>query len=168
MRIAIISDIHDNIWALKDVLERLRGCEALLCMGDLCAPFTLAAIAEGFSGPIHVVWGNNDGDKLLLARTADKAGNITLHGDFAELELGGCSIALTHYPQLAKALAQSGAYDLVCHGHNHQRQVTMVRQTLLVNPGEVMGRFGVSSCAIYDSALHQAHIVELDGRTRPR
>lgn len=161
MRIAILSDIHDNIWALQRVLERLGDCQALLCLGDLCAPFTLAAIGEGFPGPIHVVWGNNDGDKLLLARTADKAGHVTLHGDFAELELGGRAIALTHYPQLAKALARGGDYDLVCHGHNHQRQVTAVQRTLLVNPGEVMGRFGVSSYAVYDTELHQAQIVEL-------
>jgi hypothetical protein len=161
MRIAVIADIHDNIWALADVLGRLSGCDELLCLGDLCAPFTMTAIAEGFRGPVHVVWGNNDGDRLLITRNADKAGNVTLHGDLAELELGGRSIAITHYPQVGKALAASGLYDLACYAHNHKRDVTWVGKALLLNPGEVMGRFGVRSFAEYDTERGNARLIEL-------
>ena len=161
MRIGIISDIHDNIWALERVLQGVASCDALLCLGDICSPFTLTAIAEGFAGPVHVVWGNNDGDRLLLARNAEKAGNVTLHGEFAELELGECSIAMTHYPQLARALAKSRAYALVCYGHDHQRNAAQVGGSWLVNPGEVMGRFGVISYAVYDTDRRRAEIIEL-------
>jgi putative phosphoesterase len=161
MRIGIIADIHDNIWALEDVLGKLEGCEALLCLGDVCSPFTYAAIGEGFKGAVHAIWGNNDGDRLLIVRVADKAGNITLHGDFAELNLGGRAIALTHYPHIGKALASSGLYDLVCYAHNHKRDATWMGKTLLLNPGEVMGRFGVRSLAIYDTERGEAEIVEV-------
>jgi len=160
MHIGILSDIHDNIWALEDLLPRLEQCDAILCLGDLCAPFSLAMLAEGFAGPVHVVFGNNDGDKLLLARTASQAGNVTLHGSLAELQLGGRSIAMTHYPNVARALSRSGVYDLVCYGHDHQRVSTPVGRSLLVNPGEVMGRLGVRSYAIYDTETHQAEISE--------
>jgi hypothetical protein len=162
MRIAVISDIHDNVWALDKVLEQIKDCDALLCLGDLCSPFTISAMAEKFAGPIHTVWGNNDGDKLLIARNADKAGHVTLHGDFAELSLGGRAIALTHYPHLGKALGASGQYDLVCYGHNHQRDMTWLGRTLLLNPGEVMGRFGTRSWAIYDSETGEAKLGELE------
>jgi uncharacterized protein len=54
MKIAVLSDIHDNIWALERLLEDLQADVLIFC-GDFCAPFTLAQIAEGFSGPIHVV-----------------------------------------------------------------------------------------------------------------
>ena len=158
MKIGIISDIHDNIWALADVLAGLKECEVLLCLGDLCAPFTITAIAEGFQGPVHLVWGNNDGDKLLIARNADKAGNVTLHGEFAELEFDGRSMALTHYPHLAQALAAGERYDLVCHGHNHERSMAWMGKTLLLNPGEVMGRFGVRSYAVYDTRRGEAEM----------
>lgn len=161
MRIGVISDIHDNIWALDDVLPRLGNCDALLCLGDLCAPFTATAIGEGFRGPVHLVWGNNDGDKLLIARAAERAGNISVHGDFAELMLDDRTIAVSHYPQIAQALAAGGRYDLVCHGHDHERRATRVTNTLLLNPGEVMGRFGVCSFATYDTANGKAEIVEL-------
>lgn len=160
MRIAVLSDIHDNVWALEKVLARVQGCEALLVLGDLCAPFTMAMIATSFTGPIHVVWGNNDGDRLHIAEQA-KRGAVTLHGDFAELTLGERRIAMTHYPHIGRALARGGTYDLVCHGHNHQRSLEQVGDTLLLNPGEVMGRFGVASVALYDTATALAEIIEL-------
>jgi uncharacterized protein len=160
MRIAIVSDIHDNIWALADLLQRVQDCEALLCLGDLCSPFTLTAIGEGFPGAAHFVWGNNDGDRLLIAQNAAKLKNVSLHGDFAELQLGGRSIALTHYPLIGKALASGAGYDLVCHGHNHRRDMTWFAKTLLLNPGEVMGRFGVRSYAVYDTERGDAQIIE--------
>ena len=161
MHVGIISDIHDNIWALAEVLARLRNNDALLCLGDLCAPFTLSAIAEGFSGPVHIVWGNNDGDKLNLTRNADRAGNITIHGDLIDLELGGRSIAMTHYPNVAKALAQGGTYDLVCCGHSHRQRIERVGTTLFVNPGEVMGRFGTRSYAVYDTERDEVETGEV-------
>ena len=151
MKIAILSDIHDNIWKLEEVLEGLGEAQELIFCGDFCAPFSLGMLAEGFRGPIHVVFGNNDGDKLLLSQVAAKAGNVTLHGEFAELELGGRKIAAIHYPAIAAGLAASGRYDLVCCGHSHKYEAKRVGRTLLLNPGEVMGRFGLSTYAIYDT-----------------
>jgi len=161
MKIAILSDAHDNIWKLEEVLQQLEGVGALLFCGDFCAPFSLAAIAEGFAGPVHVVFGNNDGDQWLLTRNANRADNVTLHGTFAALELGGKRIAVTHYPQVAEGAAASGLYDLVCYGHNHTRQIERVGDCLKVNPGEVMGRFGVSSYAVYDTETGDAEIREV-------
>jgi putative phosphoesterase len=160
MRIAILSDVHDNIWRLETLLAGLEA-DALVFCGDFCAPFTMAQIAEGFAGPIHVVFGNNDGDQFLLSQVARNYAHVTLHGDFAELEFGERSVAVTHYPQIGKALARGGVYDLVCHGHSHERLVELDGQTLRVNPGEVMGRFGLSTFAMYDTDTGEAEIVEL-------
>ncbi len=160
MKIAILSDVHDNIWRLETLLAGLEA-NALIFCGDFCAPFTLAQIAEGFAGPIHVVFGNNDGDQFLLSQVALKYDHVTLHGDFAELEFGGRSVAVTHYPQIGKALARGGVYDLVCHGHSHERLLEKDGETLRVNPGEVMGRFGLSTFAMYDTTSGEAEIVEI-------
>jgi len=158
MKAAILSDIHDNIWKLGTLLAGLEADVLLFC-GDFCAPFTLAQIAEGFAGPVHVVFGNNDGDKLLLARVAARFDHVTLHGEFVELELDGRQVAVTHYPEIGRALARGGVYDLVCHGHSHERSVEQIGRTLRVNPGEVMGRFGLSTYALYDTTAGQAEIV---------
>ena len=160
MLIGILSDIHDNIWALDDALEELSACDALLCLGDLCAPFTMAAIGKGFAGPVYTAWGNNDGDKVHISRQADNHEHVQIKGDVCFVELGGRRIAMTHYPELAEALAQGGQYDLVCHGHDHERRIVQGEKTVLLNPGEVMGRFGVRSVAVYDTEEGKARLIE--------
>jgi putative phosphoesterase len=161
MKVAILSDIHDNIWRLATLLEGLEA-ETLIFCGDFCAPFTLDQIAREFEGPIHAVLGNNDGDQLLLSRVAGKHPHVTLHGQFAELELDGRRVAVSHYPEVGRAIAQAGTYDLVCHGHSHERLVAGTGQTVRVNPGEVMGRKGPSTYAIYDTERGEAEIVEVE------
>jgi predicted phosphodiesterase len=49
----------------------------------------------------------------------------------------------------------------VCHGHSHERVIEQTGPTLRVNPGEVMGRFGLSTYARYDTVSGQAEIVEV-------
>lgn len=161
MKIAVLSDIHDNIWVLERLLDGLHA-DALIFCGDFCAPFTLAQIAEAFSGPVHVVFGNNDGDQFLLSKVAGKYPHVTLHGQFADLKFDGRKVAVTHYPDVGRALAKGGTYDLVCHGHSHERVVEEEGPTLRLNPGEVMGRFGLSTYALYDTQTGQAQIVQVD------
>jgi hypothetical protein len=152
MKIAVLSDIHDNIWNLADALRSIAAlkAEALIFCGDFCAPFALSQMAAGFSGPVHCVFGNNDGDPRLLLQNALAAGNVTLHGQNAELVLGGRKIAVNHYPEIARRLAEAGQFVLVCYGHNHLAKVEALGTTLLANPGEIMGRFGSPSFGMYD------------------
>jgi hypothetical protein len=153
MNIAVTSDIHDNIWNLARALELIqeRDAQALLFLGDFCAPFTLVQLAQGFNGPIHAVFGNNDGDQFLLTGKAAEHANFSLHGHLGELTLGGRRIALNHYPDISERLAESGAYDAVFSGHNHLKQLEHRGNTLWANPGEVMGRFGEPSFGLYDT-----------------
>jgi putative phosphoesterase len=151
MLIAVCSDIHDNIWKLEAALPRLNQAEVLIFCGDFCAPFTLTQLAEGFKGPVHVVFGNNDGDPRLLVREAQKAGNVELHGQFGVIEVGDLSIAFNHYPDISRALAHSGLYDVVCYGHDHTLHEEHIGDTLFVNPGEIMGRFGRSTFMLIDT-----------------
>ena len=58
MKIAVLSDAHDQLANLQRVLIAVQkeGAEHLCFLGDFCAPFTLAALATGFHG-IHVTGG---------------------------------------------------------------------------------------------------------------
>ena len=77
--IGLCSDIHDNIWALDRALPLLSPADVVLFCGDFCAPFTLAQLAEGLAPrPLHVVWGNNDGDRHALMREQAAPGPV--HG----------------------------------------------------------------------------------------
>ncbi|MBW8010028.1 MAG: metallophosphoesterase [Chloroflexi bacterium] len=163
MRIAIISDTHDNIWKLGSAMPHLAASDFILHCGDICSPFVVKQLAENLGEkPIHVVWGNNDGDKRLLTRVAQKAGNIHMHGDFAEIKIEGNHIALTHYPQIGHALASTARYDLVCYGHDHTAYDEWVGETLLINPGEVMGLNGRSSLAIYSPNEKELSWIEIE------
>ena len=162
MQLAIISDTHDNIWALQAALPRLAQAAAVLHCGDLCSPFTLRQLGEGLGGkPVHMVWGNNNGDLLLIQATAAQLGNVTLHGELAELVFDGQRVAVNHYPGIARGLAASGKYEVVCFGHTHKALVEKVGDCLLLNPGELMGLYGRRTFALYDTATRQVEIVDI-------
>ena len=77
------------------------------------------------------------------------------------VELAGRRIAVTHYPAIAAGLAASDRYDLVCFGHTHRIAEERVGDTLLINPGEVMGRFGRSTYVLYDTDTGEATLREI-------
>ena len=163
MRIAVISDSHDNIWKLESAMPALASADVVLHCGDLCSPFVVKQLGEGLkSKEVHVVWGNNDGDKRLLTKLADQAGNVTMHGDFVVLELGGLHVAVTHYPEIGRAVAGSDRFDLVCYGHDHTAHESIVGKTLLLNPGEIMGMNGRSTLAVYSSDEQKLEWVEVN------
>jgi putative phosphoesterase len=162
MIVAILSDSHDNVWKLDAAMPHLRRAEVVIHCGDLCSPFTLRMLADGVEGrPVHVVWGNNDGDKFLMTRVAGQFPNAVLNGDFAELALGGTAVAVNHYPEIAHGLALSGKYQIVCYGHNHTPREERVEGCLLLNPGEVAGIQGRSTIALADTSDLSIEWVEL-------
>ena len=151
MKLAVLSDVHDNIWNLEKVLTQLGDIDALLFLGDFCAPFSLKQIADAYAGPIHCVPGNNDGDMFLLMTIAAAAGNVTFYNPVGDLDFAGTKVAITHYPEIAEGLAATGKYQAVFSGHTHVFMEQQVGNTLWVNPGEIMGRFGEVSFVLYDT-----------------
>ena len=170
MRVAILSDIHDNVWKLAAALERARSADALLCLGDLCSPFVVHQLGSGFTGPIHLLFGNNDGDLFRIGANARRYPHIAIHAEWFRGEFGGRSFAANHYDNIGRAVAASGEFDVVCFGHNHRYEVTPAAKTLAINPGPIMGaafaadgtRTDVASTfVIYDAATGRAERVEV-------
>jgi putative phosphoesterase len=162
MSIAILSDIHDHLSNLRRALAAVEESEALICCGDLCSPFVAKELAEGFAGPVHIVFGNNDGDRWRLGMNAQRHPHLHFHGEYAELEFGGRSFAVQHFDSPGRALARGGTFDVVCFGHNHRFEITREGSTLIINPGEVFGGLtGQATCALYDPATHEARRVNL-------
>ncbi len=163
MLIGVFSDVHDNLQKLKAALTlyRDRGVPVLIFCGDFCSPIPAREMGT-FAGDIHCVFGNGDGDPFTISKFANKEfPNLKLHGQHAELELGGAKIAVTHYPLYGRALARTGDYQAVFSGHTHELHEERIGNCLWLNPGEVMGWKGRSTCAIYDTATNKAEIVDL-------
>ena len=67
-----------------------------------------------------------------------------------------------HEHFVAEALADSGHYDLVVYGHTHVPDIRKVKNTLVVNPGEVSTYlYGKSTVALVDLDTLNGKIVEL-------
>jgi len=161
MLIGVISDTHDNIWNLEKVIKQLKEkrVETLIHCGDFCGPFIINILAET-NIPVHCVFGNTD-DQFKATRFADATKNVTLHGELAEIELAGKKIAVTHLPQFAEGLAYTGKYDVVFYGHTHKKDNQKIGNSLLVNPGEVMGKAGVPSFAVYNTENNEVEFNEI-------
>ena len=136
MKIGVISDTHDNVPAVEAAVETFesRGVETVVHCGDFIAP-PVIPFFEGLR--LHGVLGNNDGELDGLGRTFRTQERATLHGRFADLELGGARFAVLHGEDRAEveAIAESGEYDYVCYGHHHVAEVREVGETTVLNPG---------------------------------
>ncbi|MBV8549731.1 MAG: metallophosphoesterase family protein [Acidobacteriaceae bacterium] len=162
MRIGIVSDIHDNLWNLAVAIDAIAGCDALICCGDLCSPFVVDELAR-FQTDIHIVFGNNDADLFRITAKAAKRPNVHVHGELFQATLGGRRFAVNHFDYLAKPMAKSGDYDVVCFGHNHELEVRQQGACLLINPGPIMGaKFSsgrwedvIPTFVIYDSTTNE-------------
>lgn len=144
MKVAILSDIHDHIWNLETVLDFCSDADALICCGDLCSPFVILRLGKRFNKEIHLVFGNNDADLFRITNLSRQfEGRMHIYGEIGSLELGGRRFAVNHFPEIARPIAASGEYDVVCFGHNHKRELSKqtigLKEVLLINPGPVMG-----------------------------
>ena len=164
MKLAVLSDTHDNISKLDVALRMMTAADAVLHCGDLCSPFVLHRMAAILPEtiPVHIIWGNNEGDIRLICARAASHKNINLHGDFAELSFGELRVALTHYPETARPLAASGFFQLVCYGHDHCAHHSRVNNCTLLNPGELLGLKGKTTFAWFDTSTVSVQFVEVD------
>jgi len=159
MLIGIMSDTHDNIPLVKKAIEIFNEKRVgyVIHAGDYTSPFTLKLFKELQCKYIGI-FGNNDGDKLLLLESAE--GNIRNQPYIFTLR--DRKIVVMHEHHVVDALADSGHFDLVIYGHTHKADVRKVKNTLVVNPGEVSTYlYGKSTVALVDLEKLEAEIVEL-------
>ena len=121
MKIALISDIHDNAGNLVQALSlaEAAGCTHLICLGDMVHSSTFRTLRTSWAFGIDLVFGNNERERSLFRRMAESFTNTTLHGDTGELELEGRRIFITHMPERAQNALAAGAFDAVFFGHTH-------------------------------------------------
>ena len=166
MKIAIISDIHENFHNLIRSLEEMEkhSIEQILCLGDLMNA-GIAKILVHHHIPTFMIWGNNDGEKVDIVKASYREGSqltVSLNTyDF--LDLGGRNIFISHYDDLAQPMAESGRYDAVFYGHNHIVKSEKIGQCHLVNPGELCAqKSGSATMAIYDTVSNEVELITLE------
>ena len=162
MKILVMSDSHDNLWKLDAAAEPITRADVVIHCGDICSPFMVRRLGQlSDRRPVHIVWGNNDGDTYLLGQVAAGFSNVELHGALAEVEVDGLKVAANHYPAIARGLAKSGDYGLVCYGHDHALHEERLEECLLLNPGELMGMKGRSTVAMVETGERSVTWIDL-------
>jgi predicted phosphodiesterase len=135
MKLALVSDSHDHVKNL-DSLAR-------------------------FSGEVHFVFGNNEGDRVTISRMAERFPNINIRGEAGILDTGSGIVAWTHLPEFGYELAATGKYVAVFSGHTHKRRSEKVGDTWHINPGELMGLREDPGFAVFDPETGELEYFDL-------
>ncbi len=154
MLVGLISDTHDNGARTKRALELLAEADAqrLLHAGDLTTGQTVP-LFEGWQ--VHLAQGNVDRVKAIEQAIETQGARIA-YADKHELEIDGRRIGVIHGDDAARleGMVNSGAFDLVVHGHTHTFRDEQVGPTRVVNPGAVHRSSAPSVCT-YDTATDE-------------
>ncbi len=163
MIIGIISDTHDNIYLIDEVIKQLnkREIDLVLHAGDYVSPFTVSHF-KPLKPKMIGVFGNNCAERELLRKFFTEIG-VEVRGSFAEVSAEDLRIALYHGHEedLLNSLINSGGYDVVVCGHTHKAETYRKASTTVINPGEVCGYLtGKSTYALLDTQALKAEIIQ--------
>jgi len=137
MKIGIISDTHDhhaNALAAVELFNKL-AVKYVLHAGDIVSPFTAKVFGNIDKARFIAVYGNNDGEKLLLKQVIGDFGG-EIHENCFKGNIAQKKIFMTHTHYFIEEVVVGGEYDLVVYGHTHKQDIRWVNGTMVVNPGE--------------------------------
>ncbi|GMU24616.1 MAG: hypothetical protein AMXMBFR13_46900 [Phycisphaerae bacterium] len=157
MLIGVISDTHDRLPTLDRGLEllRARGVQAVIHPGDLIAPFAAKRLLA-WTGPLHVTYGNNDGERAGLKKVLPQIQDGPLW-----VELDGRRILVHHFVDWCSP-ADIERAEVVVTGHTHEVVNEQRGGRLFLNPGECCGWVnGRCTVAVLDTATLTAEVLEV-------
>jgi len=113
MKIAIISDTHDNLATLDKFLAYIakNPVGAIIHCGDIAEGETLTRLAKNFPGEILVAFGNMDYRDSVCA-AIKKSSRITLFDSFGQTEFNGIKIGFCHHKETGLAIFKKEKFDL--------------------------------------------------------
>lgn len=134
MKIAIISDTHlgeVSAWLETVYAQWLGPADCLVHCGDITSPRVWSYFMQ--HNQFVCVRGNCDWDPELV----DQLETVVT------AQIGPLTVGVTHgwgpRPQVAHKVAESFGpeFDLVCYGHTHKRDWSVIGGVQLVNPGSL-------------------------------
>jgi len=164
MRIAIISDTHDNLENIKKACQWLNkeGIKEMIHCGDIASRDTVVELSKLFDGNIYAVFGNMDKDYLSQEEVEGLGlNNFKIFPERGEVELGGQKFGLTHYLEEAKIMAND-SFKIIFYGHTHKPWEEDYQNTKLVNPGTLAGLLNKATFAVYDTENNKLELKILE------
>lgn len=155
MKLAIISDLHDNLVYLDIFLKHDKSDILLMC-GDIANLETLTIISKSSYKKIYFVFGNAD-----TFYPEEIPENIINLGEAGIIELDSRKIGLCHEPFKIPKLLEEKPY-IIFHGHTHIPWIKQEGKTIIVNPGTLGGWRNPSTFAVWDTSLGAPELVRTD------
>lgn len=165
MKIAIISDVHDNTTNLKKCLKYLvlKNVDEIICCGDLTNSDTLDVLGNSFKNPIHLIRGNIE---IYDERDVEKYKNIRFYGRTGEMDVDHLKIGICHEPFFIDQMIQKEETDkklnIIFYGHTHKPWIEDRKGVKVVNPGTLGGVFQRATFSIWDTETMSLQLCILD------
>ncbi|NLG37716.1 MAG: metallophosphoesterase [Clostridiales bacterium] len=131
MRIGVVSDSHGSRERLLRAIQEMGKIDWLFHLGDGARDLT--AVAAAYDGPITAVRGNQD-----FAHDLPPLAELTLEGQRILLTHGHTHHVKGGLAPLIGYARERGA-RIVCYGHTHRADCSVLSGILLVNPGSIAG-----------------------------
>ena len=146
MKIAIMSDTHDNLATTKKVVDWLNKekISLLLHCGDINSQEAINEINNNFKGEVKFAKGNADMGLDIPEKD--------------EIKIDNRKIAFCHFKEPAIKLCESGKYDIVFYGHTHKPWEEKINNCRMINPGEMAGQFTKATFAIFDTQTEELQL----------
>ena len=159
MKIAIISDIHDNLVNLEKCLNwcNKNGIKEIICCGDVTNSETLGILSNKFNGTIYLVKGNVE---IYNEAELKQYQNIKYYGKVGKIELNNKFIGICHEPYLVERMRKEGNYDIIFYGHTHKPWIEEMGGIKLVNPGTLSAMFQKATFALMEDDKIELKILE--------
>jgi putative phosphoesterase len=153
MKIAIVSDTHGNVANFKKVVSWFnnQSIKLILHCGDIGNPESLKESLAEFKGDFFGVLGNMDRDYKILISEYNKIPNVKINEKIFKGKIAKKNIAISHFPEKAKEMAESEKFDLVFYGHTHKPWQEKFKNCFLINPGELAGQMYKPTFATYNT-----------------
>jgi len=171
MKVAIISDVHDNLTNLEKFLALAKELkiEGIICCGDVTTPETLELLAERFLGPIKLACGNMEIRKEEFSGVALRHKNLEVFPEIGHWNLGSSKADLeavfVHRPgkteELAHSLKGKSQLGFVFYGHTHRPWIGQIGEILVANPGTLGGVFMPPTFAVLDTETAKLELKRL-------
>jgi len=162
MRLAIISDIHDNLINLEKCLQYCKNenIPNLIFCGDTTTIQTAAYLAANFHGEIFMVRGNIE---LWEEEEIRPYKNINYLKEMGVIEIDGINIGLCHEPDKVNKLLEKNdpQPEFIFYGHTHKPWLEKRGLATIVNPGNMAGVWHQATFATFDTTIKKLELIIL-------
>jgi uncharacterized protein len=161
MKIGIISDSHNNTKNLETAYNffKKNKINHVIHCGDV-TDSKMLDVMNKFNITTHLVLGNMDNPDII--DDSSEYEKIIHHGITMQEMFEDKQIAACHTPHTSAELFMLNKFDVIFYGHTHKKRIENTKQTLIVCPGEILGRIGQPSLALYDTSTNKIEIHEFN------